>query len=105
MGDPAKPGPYAIEIRVPPHTQIAAHTHRDDRLAVVVSGAWNFGYGDKADPAKSEALAPGGFYTEPAGKAHFAFTGAEPATVYVTGNGPTDTQYSEAEATSDRRQP
>ena len=105
MGDPAKPGPYAIEIRVPPHTQIAAHTHRDDRLAVVVSGAWYFGYGDTADPANAEALAPGGFYTEPAGKAHFAFTGAEPATVYVSGYGPTDTHYAEGQETSEGLHP
>jgi len=92
MGDPAKPGPYAIEIRVPPHSQIAAHTHRDDRLAVVISGAWNFGYGSKLDSASAKSLAPGGFYTEPAGEPHFAFTGEEPATVYVMGNGPTDTR-------------
>ena len=103
MGDPAKPGPYAIEIRVPAHTRIGVHRHRDDRLAIVVSGAWNFGYGDEADPAKAQALAPGGFYTEPAGEAHFAFTGAEPATVYVTGYGPSDTHP--AEAAPEPRQP
>jgi pimeloyl-ACP methyl ester carboxylesterase/quercetin dioxygenase-like cupin family protein len=103
IGDPAEPGPYAIEIRVPAHTQIAAHTHRDDRLAIVVSGVWNFGYGEKVDAAKVEVLAPGGFYTEPAGEPHFAFTAAEPATVYVTGYGPTDTHY--AEAASEPRQP
>src|SRR4051812_29155914 len=27
-GDPNLPGPYAFEIRVPPHTRIAAHRHR-----------------------------------------------------------------------------
>jgi hypothetical protein len=32
-GDPNAPGPYAIEIRVPPHTRIAAHRHRDNRTA------------------------------------------------------------------------
>src|SRR5262245_34874438 len=103
MGDPAKAGPYALEIRVPPRTRIAAHRHRDDRLALVVSGAWNFGYGDEADPAKAQALAPGGFYTEPAGKAHFAFTGEEPAVVYVTGYGPSDTH--DAAAASEPSEP
>src|SRR5260370_24532770 len=33
-GDPTATGPYTIEIRVPAHTRIAAHSHRDDRSAV-----------------------------------------------------------------------
>ncbi len=92
-GDPAKPGPYAIEIRVPAHTHIAAHSHRDDRFAMVVSGEWHFGYGTGADETHAQSLAPGGFYTEPAGAAHYAFTGSAPTVVYITGFGPTDTQY------------
>ena len=92
-GDPSAAGPYTIEIRVPANTQIAAHAHRDDRSAVVVSGTWFFGYGAKASRAATRALAPGSFYTEPGGKPHFAMTGAEPAVVYITGIGPTSTQY------------
>ena len=97
-GDPTRPGPYTIEISVPPHTSIAAHTHRDDRSAVVVSGIWWFGYGPKADDGLVKALGPGSFYTEPAGQAHFAQTGDQPAVVYITGLGPTDTQYIEPAA-------
>lgn len=92
-GDLNAPGPYAIEIRVPAHTQIAAHRHRDNRAAVVVSGAWHFGYGEQADEAGTKTLGPGAFYTEPAGQPHFAFTGDLPAVVYITGQGPTDTTY------------
>jgi uncharacterized RmlC-like cupin family protein len=51
------PGPYTIALQVPPNTRIAAHRHRDERVAVVVSG---------------------------------------PATVYIFGVGPTDTQYVDA---------
>lgn len=93
-GNPNAPGPYAFEIRVPAHTRIAAHLHRDDRNALVVSGQWHFGYGDEASDAAAKTLGPGGFYTEPAGVNHFAFTGDEPAVVYITGYGPTDTIYS-----------
>jgi hypothetical protein len=92
-GDPAQPGPYAFEIRVPAHTRIAAHRHRDNRNAIVVSGEWHFGYGDEAREAATTKLGPGGFYTEPAGVARFAFTGDAPTVVYITGQGPTDTQY------------
>jgi len=59
----------------------------------VVSGEWHFGYGDRANESAATTLGPGGFYTEPAGVAHFAFTADEPAVVYITGTGPTDTQY------------
>tara|TARA_R110000868_G_scaffold116608_3_gene310203 strand:- start:4992 stop:6320 length:1329 start_codon:yes stop_codon:yes gene_type:complete len=92
-GDPAATGPYAMEIRIPAHTQIAAHSHRDNRTALVVSGEWHFGYGEQADEAKTKTLGAGGFYTEPADQPHFAFTGDLPAVVYITGQGPTNTTY------------
>jgi len=92
-GDPSKPGPYTISIRVPPNTRIGAHTHRDDRSAVVIAGVWHFGFGDKAEDEKARALQPGSYYLEPADVAHFAHTGAEGATVYITGVGPSDTRY------------
>lgn len=92
-GDPNSSGPYAFEIRVPAHTRIAAHSHRDNRTALVVSGEWHFGYGEVANEASSQTIGPGGFYTEPAGQPHFAFTGDLPTVVYITGQGPTDTTY------------
>lgn len=95
LGDPAKPGPYTIEIRVPPHTRIAAHTHRDPRSAVVVSGQWFFGYGAALAEERLKRLPAGSFYTEPANDAHFAMTRDEPAVVYITGEGPTDTRFTE----------
>lgn len=92
-GDPNLPGPYAMEIRVPAHTRIAAHTHRDNRTALVVSGEWHLGYGEAASESGTQTLGPGSFYTEPARQAHFAFTGDLPTVVYITGQGPTDTSY------------
>jgi len=92
-GDPAKAGPYVLEIHVPPNTAIAAHAHRDDRFATVISGAWYFGYGAKPANAAVKPLTAGGLYTEPGGAAHFAFTRGEPAVVRLTGVGPSDTTY------------
>lgn len=92
-GDPAKAGPYAIELRIPPHTHIAAHAHRDDRQAMVVSGEWHFGYGNREDDSHAKLLTQGAFYTEPANASHFAFTGDRPATVFITGTGPSDTRF------------
>lgn len=95
-GDPTKAGPYTIALRAPPNVRIAAHSHRDDRTAVVIAGVWRFGYGRKADEALVKTLPPGGFYSEPAGIEHFAMTGPEGATVYISGFGPTSTDYVEA---------
>jgi quercetin dioxygenase-like cupin family protein len=102
-GDPTAAGPYTIALRVPAHTRIAAHTHRDDRASVVVSGEWFFGYGATASDAEAKALGPGSFYTEPAGRPHFAQTHELPAVVYVSGFGPSDTVYEQVAA--DPRRP
>lgn len=92
-GDPAKPGLYAIQITIPPHTIIKAHTHRDNRVATVVSGLWLIGYGDQRSETALKALSAGSFYTEPAGMTHFAGTKDLAAVVVITGFGPTDTRY------------
>ena len=103
FGDPTAPGPYTIALRVPAHTTIAAHTHRDSRTAVVVSGTWWFGYGKVNTKDRLKPLPPGSFYTEPGGQAHFARTGKEAVVVYITGDGPTDTRYIDASADPRRR--
>jgi hypothetical protein len=41
----------------------------------------------------TRALRRGSFYTEPGGDPHFAWTGPEGATVYITGMGPSSTRY------------
>jgi len=92
-GDPSKAGFYTILLFVPPHTTIQAHSHRDDRMATVVSGEWTFGYGDHFDAKSLKTLPPGSVYSEPGGHNHFAQTNAEPVIVEVSGYGPTDTRY------------
>lgn len=92
-GDPTKPGLYTIRLRVPPNTKIQAHSHRDNRAAVVLSGTWFIGYGQAFDADRLKKLGPGGFYTEPGGVDHFALTKDEPVVVEITGFGPTSTKY------------
>src|SRR3984957_15207183 len=100
-GNPDQTGLYTIMLRVPAHTRIAAHSHRDDRVATVISGTWHIGYGDKFDAAKLKALPAGSFYTEPPSRNHFAATGDEPVVVQITGFGPSSTEY--VDATQDPR--
>jgi len=97
-GDPSKAGFYSILLFVPSHTTIQAHSHRDDRMATVVSGEWHFGYGDHFDAKLLKTLPPGSVYSEPGGPGHnhFAQTGEDPVIVHISGYGPTDTKYFEA---------
>ncbi len=92
IGDPTKPGLYTVRVSIPPHTQVPAHTHRDNRSVTVVSGTWRMGYGGHFDAAALKELPPGSFYTEPAGQPHFSQTGDAPVILWVTGYGPSDTK-------------
>lgn len=93
FGDPSKVGFYSILLFVPAHTTIQAHSHRDDRMATVVSGEWHFGYGKKFDAKALKTLVPGSVYSEPGGDNHFAQTGEDAVVVLISGYGPTDTRY------------
>ena len=97
-GDPSKPGYYSILLFVPPSTTIQAHSHRDDRIATVVSGEWHFGYGSHFDAKALKTLPPGSVYTEPGGRDHnhFAQTTESSVVVQISGYGPTDTVYFDA---------
>ena len=53
FGDPKQTGLYTIELKVAPNTVIQAHTHRDTRTAVVISGLWYFGYGPRTNKRSS----------------------------------------------------
>ena len=87
-------------LRAPAHTRIAVHSHRDDRVATVISDKWHIGYGDKFDGAKLKALSPGSFYTEPPSRNHFAETSHEAVVLQITGFGPFSTECVDANAGS-----
>ena len=95
FGDPGKAGFYSILLFIPAHTTIQAHSHRDDRVATVVSGEWHFGYGDHFDAKSLKTLPPGSVYSEPGGPGHnhFARTDTSAVVVEISGYGPTDTHY------------
>ena len=95
FGDPSKAGFYTILLFVPAHTTIQAHSHRDDRVATVVSGEWHFGYGDHFEAKALKTLPPGSVYSEPGGirHNHFAQTRETSVIVEISGYGPTNTIY------------
>jgi len=92
-GDPTKAGLYTLMLRVPPNVKIQAHSHADDRTAVVVSGTWYFGYGREFNESALKELPAGSFYTEPPGVEHFAMTRGQMTVIEITGYGPSSTAY------------
>ena len=94
-GNPDHPGLYSIVLRIPAHTTIAAHDHPDDRVAVVLSGTWYFGYGEHFSADALKPLPAGSVYTEPPHRVHFAQTRDEPVLLQITGIGPSGTAYTE----------
>jgi uncharacterized RmlC-like cupin family protein len=101
-GDPAKPGLYTIRLKAAPGMKIQAHSHRDDRSAMVVSGTWYFAYGKQFDEKALKPLPPGSFYTEPGGVDHFAMTKDE-VVIQITGYGPSSTTYVDSAADPARK--
>ena len=93
-GDPTKPVPYAVRIKFPANYTIPAHSHPTDENVVVASGAVTFGMGDKlTKSASNTTLTVGGYALQPAGMNHFAYTGAQEATIVLFGIGPVDFKY------------
>lgn len=84
-GNPANVGFYSILLFVPAHTTIQAHSHRDDRMATVVSGNWQFGYGTHFEERALKPLSAGSVYSEPGGVNHFTRTTDTAAVVQISG--------------------
>jgi quercetin dioxygenase-like cupin family protein len=91
-GDPAKDGLFALRLKFPKGYRIPPHTHPKPEIVTVISGAFLFGMGEKADLAKTKALPAGSFISMPPGQTHFA--GADEETVVqLNSTGPWAVNY------------
>ncbi len=59
VGDPTKPGPYVIRVKLPAGIKLMPHRHPEDRIYTVISGVFYIGLGDVFDESKLNAFAPG----------------------------------------------
>ena len=91
-GDPGKAGLYIIRAKMPDGYSIPAHWHRKAENVTVISGTFNIGMGDKLDKSKTEALAPGGFFSAQPKMHHFAWVSGE-TIIEISGIGPFDITY------------
>jgi quercetin dioxygenase-like cupin family protein len=71
-GDPAKPGPFVMRIRVPNGAKFAPHFHPVIENVTVLQGTLLVGLGDKMNMAKMVALPAGAFVSVPPNVHHYA---------------------------------
>lgn len=86
-GDPGKPGPWTLRLKLPAGYKIPAHQHPSFEAATLISGAFSVGMGDKLDEAKADKLTAGSFIYLPANMNHFAFASTE-SVVQINSEGP-----------------
>jgi hypothetical protein len=92
IGDPAKPGPYALRLKFPKGFRIAPHTYPDSREVTILSGVFATGYGESFDNTKLKSLPAGSFYTEPANVPHYIEI-EEDTVLQVSGTGPSGRKF------------
>ena len=76
-GNPAKPGPFTMRIKLPADYKIAPHFHPAVEHVTILSGTVNFGAGDEFDASKTTPLGPGSFAVMQTGVKHFLWTKEE----------------------------
>lgn len=91
-GDPAKPGMFAMRLKVPDNYRIAPHFHGADEHLTVLQGTFVLGMGEKFDDKAGKDLTAGSFAMMPAGMRHFAYTKGE-TIVQVHAMGPWTLTY------------
>jgi len=72
FGDPAKPGPFVLRVRVPDGAKFGPHSHPVLENVTVLQGTLLIGVGDKMDVAKMVALPAGSFFSVPPNVHHYA---------------------------------
>ncbi|MBC5829629.1 MAG: cupin domain-containing protein [Candidatus Eremiobacteraeota bacterium] len=77
MGNPSKPGPYIMRVKVKDGTKFAPHFHGELENVTVISGTLMVGLGDKMNTAKMKAIPAGGFVSVPSGLHHYAMAKGE----------------------------
>jgi hypothetical protein len=91
-GDPTKPGPFVMRVKVPDGYKIPPHTHPKPERLTVISGRFHLGMGDTFDPKHAVPLPAGAYGTWPAGMKHFVWVEGE-TIVQLHGDGPWAIEY------------
>jgi len=93
VGDPDKPGPYAIRVKLPAGQKLMPHHHPEDRVYTVISGVFYIGLGTTFDPDKLKAYGPGSVIVLPGNTPHFHWAKSDEYVTQVTAYGPLGMSY------------
>ncbi len=91
-GDPTKPGPFTIRLRVPDGYRVAAHTHPTDENLEIISGVLLVSHGPNMRTAGPATLEAGGKLELAAGTPH-AVTARGITIVEIVSTGPFEITY------------
>jgi quercetin dioxygenase-like cupin family protein len=97
VGEPTKPGPYVIRVKVPSGVKLMPHTHPEDRVYTVISGVFYIGLGEEFDADKLQAYPPGSVIVLPGNTPHFHWAKSGEYVSQVTAIGPLGLEYMNAE--------
>ncbi|MGE0464319.1 MAG: cupin domain-containing protein [Vicinamibacterales bacterium] len=86
-GDPSKPGPLIMMLKLRDGGWIPPHFHNVDKRLVVIQGELLMGHGDAIDAAATTAVKAGGVAVMPAGEHHYE-GGRGETIVALFANGP-----------------
>ncbi|MGY4573684.1 cupin domain-containing protein [Bradyrhizobium sp. USDA 3256] len=93
VGDPKKPAPFVVRVKVPANAKIMPHSHPEDRIYTVISGVFYIGIGDKYDAAALKAYAPGSVIVLPGNTPHFHWAKSGEYVSQVSAIGPLGLSY------------
>lgn len=87
VGNPTKPEPFIVRVKVPNGEIIMPHIHPEDRIYTVISGVFYIGIGEQFDETKLKAYPPGSVIILPGNTPHFhlAKSGEYITQVYAIG--------------------
>jgi quercetin dioxygenase-like cupin family protein len=93
VGEPMKPGPYTIRVKVPENVKLMPHRHPEDRVYTVISGVFYIGLGEQFDADKLHAYPPGSVIVLPGDTPHFHWAKSGEYITQVTAIGPLGLEY------------
>ena len=96
VGEPSKPGPYTVRVKVPSGMKFMPHKHPEDRVYTVMSGVFYIGLGEQFDGEKLKAYPPGSVVILPGDTSHFHWAKSGEYITQVTAIGPLGLEYTNA---------
>jgi|ERR1700684_1275292 quercetin dioxygenase-like cupin family protein len=93
VGDPDRPGPYVIRVKVPGGVKLMPHVHPEDRIYTVISGVFYIGLGKTFNADKLTAHAPGSVIVLPGNTPHFHWARSGEYVTQVNADGPLGLSY------------